>query len=286
MAANPDEVLIDVLSPDSFEREHIPGAVNFCVYETAFTDKVKDAYPHPATPLRVCGYSSATKEAETAAERLGAAGYTSVKVQEGGLQGWKDGGGVPEGSGGDTPRAGGIRRVDTGASFIRWTGRNLFNFHTGALKLKDGQVVLENGRLTGGTIRIDMESLSCSDLADSAMNRMLIDHLRSDDFFSVAEHPDATFAIVSAEPVEGCTSGTPSHRITGDLTLRGKTARISFDALIAEKEDGSFTAQAMPDLDRTLFGSIYGSGKFFARLGQHVVNDLVHLHLKVVTEPG
>ena len=42
----------------------------------------------------------------------------------------------------------------------------------------------------------------------------------------------------------------------------------------------------MIDLDRTQWGSIYGSGKFFARLGQHVVNDLIHLHLKVTTIPS
>jgi hypothetical protein len=39
----------------------------------------------------------------------------------------------------------------------------------------------------------------------------------------------------------------------------------------------------MVDFDRTQWGSIYGSGKFFSRLGQHVVNDVIHLHLKIVT---
>jgi hypothetical protein len=39
------------------------------------------------------------------------------------------------------------------------------------------------------------------------------------------------------------------------------------------------------EFDRTLWGSEYGSGKLFARLGQHLVNDFVHLHLKIVTAP-
>jgi rhodanese-related sulfurtransferase len=286
MPANPDEVLIDVLSPESFGSEHVPGAVNFCVYETAFIDKVKEAFPDTATVIKVCGYCDDTREAAIAAERLDAAGYHAVTVMPGGLKGWKDGGKDIEGEGVGTASVSGRREVDAEASFINWTGRNLFNFHTGSLKLKDGHVELRDGLLIGGDIRIDMESLACSDLTDSKMNRMLIDHLRSDDFFSVADHPVAAFGIVSAEPIVDSTSGTPTHRISGDLTLRGKTSRISFDALVAAKEDGSFTAQAMPEIDRTVFGSIYGSGKFFARLGQHVVNDFIHLHLKVVTKTG
>jgi polyisoprenoid-binding protein YceI len=260
--------------------------VNICVYETAFIEKVKEAYPDASTPLKVCGYSDDTREAQAAADRLKGAGYTSVTVMQGGLQDWKAGGGKTEGTGTIGSSATGYRQIDPETSFIRWTGRNLFNFHTGALKLRDGHVELNDGRLVGGTIRVDMESLSCSDLTDSKMNRMLIDHLRSDDFFSVADHPAATFVVTSSEPIVGCTAGMPSHRITGDLTVRGKTSPISFEALVAEKDDGTFTAQATPDFDRTVFGSIYGSGKFFSRLGQHVVNDLVHLHLKVVTEPS
>ena len=41
MSSSPSDPLIDVLSADSYEAEHIPGAVNLCVYETAFIDKVK-----------------------------------------------------------------------------------------------------------------------------------------------------------------------------------------------------------------------------------------------------
>ena len=68
--------------------------------------------------------------------------------------------------------------------------------------------------------------------------------------------------------------------------MRGKSSPIAFDASVAEKEPGIYVAQATLDFDRTLWGSLYGSGKFFARLGQHVVNDLIHLQLKVVTRPS
>jgi hypothetical protein len=34
----------------------------------------------------------------------------------------------------------------------------------------------------------------------------------------------------------------------------------------------------------TLWGAIYGSAKFFGGLGQHLVNDVVHVYLKAVTK--
>ena len=37
-------------------------------------------------------------------------------------------------------------------------------------------------------------------------------------------------------------------------------------------------------LDRTAYGSHYGSGKLFRYLGPHVVNDHIHLHVKIHAE--
>lgn len=283
MPSSPSSPLIDVLSPESFASEHVAGAVNFCAYETAFIDKIREAFPDHGTELTVCGYCDDTREAEVAISKLKAAGYENVKVMAGGLKAWKAEGGALEGEGPQQSVASGRFPVDPEASFIHWTGRNLFNFHTGSLGLGDGFVKLEGGKLKAAEFTIEMNSLGCSDLTDQTMNRMLIDHLRSDDFFKVDEYPAATFVLTSATAISGATAGLPNHHIKGDLTLRGITKPIGFDALVAEKEEGIYVAQAVFEIDRTEWDSIYGSGRFFARLGQHVVNDKVHLHLKVVT---
>ncbi|MEQ1853875.1 MAG: hypothetical protein ABMA01_20045 [Chthoniobacteraceae bacterium] len=44
------------------------------------------------------------------------------------------------------------------------------------------------------------------------------------------------------------------------------------------------TGQGVLTLDRTEFGSHYGSGKLFRFLGKHIVNDHIHLHLKIHAE--
>lgn len=55
--------------------------------------------------------------------------------------------------------------------------------------------------------------------------------------------------------------------------------------LIATTEDGQrLTGQGQFELDRTDYGSHYGSGKLFRFLGKHLVNDLIHLHVKIHAE--
>src|SRR4030095_5835755 len=53
---------------------------------------------------------------------------------------------------------------------------------------------------------IDMASIACEDLADSALNAQLLAHLRSDDFFDVARHPTAQFVATAAEKHNPCTA--------------------------------------------------------------------------------
>jgi hypothetical protein len=72
---------------------------------------------------------------------------------------------------------------------------------------------------------------------------------------------------------------------SGDA-LRAACGRLSrsaqFPVLIAARDDGQhLTGQGVLTLDRTAYGSHYGSGKLFRYLGQHVVNDHIHLHVKI-----
>ncbi len=126
-----------------------------------------------------------------------------------------------------------------------------------------------------------MNSIACEDLVDTAYNAMLIRHLRDDDFFAVDRFPTAKFVCERAEPLESCTPGTPNYSLHGMMTLRGITEPLSFPAVIATADADHLTGQAQFALDRTQFGSQYGSGRLFAFLGKHVVIDQIHLHIKL-----
>ena len=286
LASSSPPTLIHLLPDEDFAEAHLPGARCFCVYESAFVSKIDEAFPDKAVPLVVYGRSDATFEAGAAVTKLHKAGYTNVTQLSGGLKAWRDAGGIVEGSGvREEAPLNGTYALDTARSAIYWTGRNLFNHHHGTVSPASGVVKVIGGQLASAKFTIDMQSLTCADLVEPALNAALIAHLKSDDFFAVHEHPTAEFKATAVTPIPACTDGSANQVIQGLFTLRGVAQPLEFPALIAKAPDGSLTAQAEFDLDRTRWGAIYGSGKFFARLMHHVVNDLVHLHLKLRFEP-
>jgi polyisoprenoid-binding protein YceI len=118
------------------------------------------------------------------------------------------------------------------------------------------------------------------------MNRLLIAHLRGDDFFAVDRFPSAELTVRQSRAIAGATPGQANLEVTADLALRGETHAVEFAVVAAARDDGTLVAQGTIAFDRTRWGSIYGSGRFFARLGKHVVNDLIDLQVKVVATPA
>ena len=279
--------LLHVLPGEVFTARRIPGSRNACVYETAFLEQVKALGLDPAGALVVYGAGGRSLDAATAAEKLRGAGYADVREFAGGLEEWQAAGGALEGSGElpEAPVPDGAYTVDAALSVIRWTGRNLFNHHSGTVRLREGEIRVRQGELGSGRFTIDMATIACEDLGDPALNAMLLAHLRTGDFFDVERHPTAEFVAESAERIATCTDGTPNFVLRGTFTLRGVSRPLEFPVLIAAKDEGRhLTGQGVLEIDRTEYGSQYGSGKLFRFLGQHVVNDLVHLHVKVVAE--
>jgi polyisoprenoid-binding protein YceI len=277
--------LIDILSSDSFAAEHLPGAVNICVYETAFIDKIRMAFPDPTILLTVYGLNDSTLEGSVAVKKLEAAGYRRVQVLPGGLEGWKaSGGAIEQGTNAVSESVTARYEIDQSASVAEWMGRNLFNRHAGTVQLGPGTIDVKDGLLAGGHLTVDMTTLRCTDITDAGRNGHLVAHLKSDDFFSTEKYPIAEFDILAATFDPAVTAGEPNYQIRGNFTLRGVTKPLDVPAVVARKTEGAFTAQARLDIDRTSWGVIYGSAKFFGRLGQHLVSDVVHLYLKVVTK--
>lgn len=283
LRGNPATTLIQVLPDDVFAARRIPGSRHACVFEVAFVSRVETFCPDKTMPLVVYGAGGGSADARVAGEKLAAAGYTDLGVFEGGLAAWETAGGALEGGGRLTaePVLDGVFRVDVSTSIVRWTGRNLFNHHSGTLKPGSGELHFSENRLAGGRVVLDLNSIACEDIADPETNAMLIRHLRDADFFLVDRYPTAEVVIRRADPIPGGSVGRPNWRVCADITLRGVTRPAECSVLVAAAAPERLTVQAQLDLDRTEFGSLYGSGRFFRFLGQHVVNDHVHLHLKL-----
>ncbi len=140
--------------------------------------------------------------------------------------------------------------VLTDYSKVEWVGTKKSGFHTGAFKLKSGEVKLDaSQKLAGGSFTIDMSSLS---LVNEDAPKF-VDHLKTDDFFSVAKFGTATFDISNVEY-----TSESEAKINGSLNLKGISVPVTFNALIRNADDKRFFAQAFFSLDRTLWGINYG----------------------------
>lgn len=173
--------------------------------------------------------------------------------------------------------------LDLGESRVEWLGRNLLNKHSGTIAIKSGHVTCRDSVLRSGDFIIDMNEMKCADITDSKMNRILVDHLKSDDFFDTERYPEARFQIRNVECVNGASPGLPDVRVSGELTLRGQVHPLVLFAVTGVNGKGRFSAQAAFAFDRTLWGTIYGSGRFFKNVGMHLVNDLIEIQVRLVT---
>jgi hypothetical protein len=246
------------------------------------------AAPGDKRMLCVHGNSETTHEARMAAEKLVRAGYPEVLEFRGGIEEWMAAGGDVEGlaasPSADPGVTDGRREIDLLKSRLEWIGRNLLNRHHGTLAIRGGHLDFRDGLPSGGEFVFDMHGIACTNLAGDPLHDVLVNHLRSDDFFDTEVHPEALFRIASARRIGDGGAGSPNLRIEGELTLKGKTLPLAFEAIAGFTPDGRPAAQAVLAFDRTLWNVIYGSARFFRNLGMHLVNDLIEVQLRIVVK--
>jgi rhodanese-related sulfurtransferase len=278
-------ILIDVVPAEYYQAEHLPGAKNACVYVVSFLDEVAALAPDKEAVIVVYGSSTHSLASTTAREKLEHAGYKNVRNFRGGLEEWAAAG-LPLERGPEPkiaqPRFG-RQEIDAAKSSLLWTGRNINGAHHGAIAVASGWLDVTEDKSASGEITLDMESISNSDLADPTLNRILIAHLKSDDFFDTKNFPTALFQLRHVTFNPQAKPGCINADIGGALTLKGITDNLAFPALIEVTPNGAFAAEAHFDIDRTRWNVLYGSGKFYEKLGQNLVHDIISLSLRVVT---
>jgi polyisoprenoid-binding protein YceI len=157
-------------------------------------------------------------------------------------------------------------KVNTIDSVAKWEGKKIGGSHHGELRIKSGELSVEKGALTGGHVEIDMPSLKDVDLSDAETNAKLVNHLKSNDFFSVEKNPVSSLKITKVEKKGDKTM------ITGDLTIKGITHPVTFPADV-KLEKSKLKAKGEMTVDRTLYDIRFRSAKFFENLGDKVIKD-------------
>ncbi len=80
-------------------------------------------------------------------------------------------------------------------------------------------------------------------------NKKRDEHLRSADFFNVAEHPKIIVDVTQAARRDGASAAA-----SGTLTVAGRTKPLALTATITEDADQAITLKAETQIDRADFG--------------------------------
>ncbi|RQP14349.1 MAG: YceI family protein [Chryseobacterium sp.] len=156
-----------------------------------------------------------------------------------------------------TTTADGLRyAVDTMNSNIEWRGYKVVKTdntsHFGTIKFESGEVTVKDGQLESGKFVADMNSVTSVDLKDDAEQQAkLTGHLKSEDFFGTEQFPNASFEITKVTPN---TTGDYNTTIEGNLTMKGITKPVVFNANVTVDNDAVTIASEPKDISRKQFG--------------------------------
>ncbi|MBW6533377.1 MAG: YceI family protein [Mariniphaga sp.] len=167
-------------------------------------------------------------------------------------------------------------KLDKSNSTVKWNGKKVTGEHYGTIDLKSGNLEVADNKIMSGTFQMDMTTIVCEDLSNESINKKLVGHLKSDDFFSVDKHPVSTLVIKKAKHKVGNT-----HSFTGQLTIKGITHPVTFDAEL-NVSGNKLKANGKIEVDRTLYDIKFRSGKFFSDLGDNLIYDTFTLGFDVV----
>ena len=168
-------------------------------------------------------------------------------------------------------------KADPAQTMISWDADKLVGGHEGTINASNGVVETKGGKLVGGNFIFDINTIKCTDLEKEEENAKLIGHLKSEDFFDVANHPNGAFEITSVTEEGG------KSVIAGNLTLKGVKKNISFPATVSVDGNTATITSDEFNIDRTEWGINYNSGKFkpAKELGDYLIKDNVGIKVNV-----
>ncbi|MEM9063753.1 MAG: YceI family protein [Pseudomonadota bacterium] len=129
------------------------------------------------------------------------------------------------------------------------------NVH-GQFRTFDAEIDFDPGNVEATKVSFTIDAASVDTFWEARDN-----HIRGKDFFDVENHPSITFATTSVTP-----TGSESADVTGDLTIRGVTKPVTFQATLNKLGPSPFNPNqtiagftVTGEIDRTEFGITYAA---------------------------
>lgn len=155
-----------------------------------------------------------------------------------------------------TTKKGQVYVVDTMNSKIEWKGFKVLKTdntsHFGSIKFENGEVTINENKLESGKFVVALTTLANSDIKDADDSAKLNGHLKSADFFDVEKFPTASYEITKVS--EAPAGGDYNTVLDGNLTIKGITKPVSFNANVKMGEGELQIATEPKDISREEFG--------------------------------
>jgi polyisoprenoid-binding protein YceI len=165
-------------------------------------------------------------------------------------------------------------------STLTWKGFKPTGSHNGSVGIAKGNINVAGDKLVGGKFKFDLNSIVCLDMpADNEYNAKLVGHLKSADFFDVAQFPSAVFEITDVKNVD-----EGKINVSGNLTVKGITKNITVPATFGLANGFASFKSDVFKIDRTEFGIEYKSMKLVEMIKDKSIDDLMEMSFDVLAQ--
>ena len=151
-------------------------------------------------------------------------------------------------------------------SVLRWNASKVGGSHYGNVYISNGTIEIKNGKIVGGTMTVNMQSIQVLDIENQEDKMKLEGHLRSEDFFAVDAFPEAIISLQPAE-YEGM-----EQNVVAEITIKGITKEVPMLISLSPFDDGLMISSSIM-IDRTEFGIQYKSKKFDSLLDNFIYDE-------------
>lgn len=152
--------------------------------------------------------------------------------------------------------------------------------HNGFFKLSEGNVKVTDGKVTNGSITIDVTSLADEDIEDAEKRGKLEGHLKSADFLNAEKYPTATFEVTESTN-EVSEDKKWTSKITGNLTMKDSTRSVTFWANVTTTDNDVTIKSERFSIDRTQWGIHYGAEGTPNLTEDQIISDAVGIEVSV-----
>ena len=152
---------------------------------------------------------------------------------------------------------------------------------SGNVSIKEAEVSVNENMLGGGKFVLDIAGLQVTGFGeDTTSNEKLRGHLTSGDFFLTDSFPTATFEITDVDTM----SGDFNTKISGNLTIKGVSKNITFNANTEITEEAVSISSESFEIDRSNWGLTYNTEGAEGVLADYaIMNEIeftVHANVK------